>query len=259
MTREQSIWSRFDKISVLSFTSCAQNRIPELKREFSRIGLPNAEIFWNYPTPLTEFVLNIISKAPGIKWPSHLDCALGHYRIIKTAYELGCRNLLVFEDDARFLKDKTLLEKILTDIPNDFDYLKLNWTTKSPVDWSQTRMASNYWFDCGEIDLRSTGAYAMSRRMMALRIRQIESAFVYRCDKRCINSCERLRIADNYDNRIFYSKEMRHYASLPMPCVQVDLGDRKCSKSNLYNYQKQGMSEGGFECYADARGHLETV
>ena len=100
-------WNKyFDHIYVLSGCSNFEKR-KQLEDEFNRIGLNNYQWWYNcnnYFLDKSKFwIYNDI----------HQNIAFGHYSIIKTCYELGYENILIMEDDIRFLKDINEIENQL--------------------------------------------------------------------------------------------------------------------------------------------------
>lgn len=233
------MWSRFDGAFVLSCTQARETRMSKLKSELKRVGLSDfVQTVWNYPTPVNGFLLKSLKPDRLLRTAAQLDCTLGHYRILKTAYELGLNTVLVLEDDIRFLKDLDLLDAVLRDLPTDFDLAKLNWVTCSFLETARLRKGAPNWVDISGLDVRGTGCYAANRTMMDYIIRRTERAFG--------SSRSPLYVADEpvYGN-------FRVYAGVPMPCVQVDYGDRRCSRKSLFYLQRSGMLNEKFSNYAE--------
>lgn len=94
-------WNKyFEKIYVYS---CAGNfdRREHLNSELSRIGCNNYEYFITCKDDLLVDVNHYHDLVPN----KSIQITHGEYLIIKTAYELGYNNILLFEDDISFLKD----------------------------------------------------------------------------------------------------------------------------------------------------------
>lgn len=102
-------WDKyFNNIYVVSRCSNFQQR-EKLEREFKRIGLKNYNWFYNCDDELINYERFIDyhrSKAA-------VRCTIGHYRLIKTLYELNYDNVLIIEDDVHFLKDINKIKKQL--------------------------------------------------------------------------------------------------------------------------------------------------
>ena len=211
----ESIWDRFDHIAVQDFTGYRERR-SDLDAEFARVGLQNrTTTYWTYPTPLNGFLRSALRCNKDIGNDGTLDCTLGHYRILKTAYELGFNHLLVFEDDIRFLKDTNRLHDIVSELPEDFDFAKFEWYTrgfdhKNAV--SRPRIG-HYWIDGHGIKLLGTGMVAFSRKGMKWKIDRIESAFLKK---------DELHSIDIYDRpgTGFMPPELKCYLALPLGGIQ---------------------------------------
>ena len=110
-------WNKyFDHIYVLSKPSSFDRR-KILDKEFERIGLKNYQYCYGFENNLidySKYYNNDIKK-------EHIMTTIGHYSIIKTAYELGYENILIFEDDVRFLKDLNKIQEQLDIFQNEKD------------------------------------------------------------------------------------------------------------------------------------------
>ena len=112
-------WNKyFDHIYVLSRCSnFAQRDI--IKQEFDRVNLVDWEFWYNSDNELINydhFTNHILT--------SQKRCTFGHYSILKTCYELGYDNVLIFEDDTRFLRDINEIQHqldIFQQCKNDID------------------------------------------------------------------------------------------------------------------------------------------
>ena len=90
-----------------------------MESELERVGLSDADRQWNFPSPLDKVLLRNLGHIPSIERGGYMNCTMGHYRAISTAYHMGCRSVLIMEDDIRFLVDIGEIEKALESIPAD--------------------------------------------------------------------------------------------------------------------------------------------
>lgn len=165
---EKKGWAKFDYIGVVCYTGYKKRAI-EIMEELKRIGIGGiVNIHWDVPSMFRDRLFNAVGKT---KYCSEGGCffmSVMHYNVIKTAYELGCNNVLVMEDDIRFLKNKKMIERILDSIPEGYDMLMLDKSKpgeQSIAEWSQ----NTYTGECKWVELKSatsTGCYAFSRRGM---------------------------------------------------------------------------------------------
>lgn len=123
-------WNKyFDNIYVLSGCSNFEKR-EQLKNEFKRIGLKKYHWWYGYENNLID---HLKYQAYDIT-KSNMITTYSHYGLIKTAYELGYENILILEDDVRFLKDLNKIQeqlKIFKKKKNKvdfyfFDYIKVS-------------------------------------------------------------------------------------------------------------------------------------
>lgn len=88
--------------------------------ELKRVGFKNIDLWWAFPNPFDKVLLKSMPHTKMFDQNiGFFNCSRMHYRIIKTAYELGRERVMICEDDVRFRKDidftdekqvKTILE-----------------------------------------------------------------------------------------------------------------------------------------------------
>lgn len=230
---------KYDFVVSLCFTG-NQVRVPPLDAELERVGLRPDLRIWNVPCPFEKKLLAGTAACPEMKktggW---LNSGLGHYRAVKTAYELGAERSLVLEDDVRFLKDLGALAEIVEHAPDDGIALyDLCGIAEDVEDWKKEADAlagrsKNGW---AEIDNPlSLACYGMDRKAMAWFIECCELAFSGRAI---------LKVVDQW-----MTKGMRHgydvpvRVAWPLACVQKPIAG---SKSN--SLAKIGVAH---ELYSD--------
>lgn len=237
------VWDRFDMVAVLSYTEY-RDRQPALWAELERLGLKDrAEWFWNFPSPFTERFANSLRISDSIGSIGAFSCAMGHYRIIKTARALGRSQLLVLEDDVRFVKDAKLLERAVRELPDNYDVAKFEWFIRngnfspvSDVSWLDPR---------GSFSTYGGAATAYSSRGMEWKTNAMEKAARY------TELHSQLWTADSYETE----RNMRGlnlYVSCPCVAVQSESGLRSGSVhrgSWSARYGRQSP-EGGMSAFA---------
>lgn len=97
-----------DKIIYINMDARTDRRA-ELEAEFARLGIP--------PDKIMRFPASSYNGCP------NTGCLVSHANVIHLAYEMGYRNVLVLEDDFRFIEDAA---KVNADIGAFFD-MKLDW------------------------------------------------------------------------------------------------------------------------------------
>lgn len=212
----KKIWSRFDFKAACLFTGY-RHREEGLFRELERVGLGDAMPLWQFPCPMDRIFMRRIQGGMRQRI-GFFNSGMGHYRAIKTAYEMGAEHCLVIEDDVRFLKDMDLLAEIVSDIPAGYDVALLDMlkpmkTSIAELIGARSRnMVNKHW--CRFWNLRSFACYAMSRRAMAQWISLWEGA---------IRTGGKLRIADQY-LRGDRMKDMKMCYAIPHAAIQAPAG-----------------------------------
>ena len=176
-SRIKSGWDIFDYVGVIGYTGY-RDRMDALLVELNRVGIASkAHIYWDINSPFKEKLASVVRKTRFCDKKGCFAMLLQHYNVVKTAYELGCSNVLVMEDDIRFLKDMDVIGNLLNTIPIDFDHLMLDRNPDYPEEMA--KMAEcvknhkrNFWYKFSKAG--STGCYAFSRRGMKRYIDIIE-------------------------------------------------------------------------------------
>lgn len=242
---ERGRWDAFDYVGVVCYTGY-KDRAKELMKELQRVGLDGkAHLHWDVPSPFRDRLFSAVKKSPFCSRGACFYMMVAHYNIIKVAYELGSKSVLVIEDDIRFLKDCTKIDELLSAIPFDFDHLMLDrnkLSNQERSDFSKIGERKMGWYQFSE--LGSTGCYAMSRRGMKRYIELVEEDIV--------NGM--VRNPDYYfrsgiDGRVFWDSSYRRYFSYPNIAVQEIVG-KGGSFSDLSDYWRNigdaGIKQGDY-------------
>ena len=182
----------FDKIYCLHLAE-REDRHKNLLNELSVVGLfDSTNIWWTCFRPFSEIAGNSITTLKTEYYHERsmernnvmagvFNCALEHYTIVKQSYLRGFDNILIMEDDIKFDVDKSVLEKAISLIPNDYDLIRF---------WSTEYIAENLSAYNGEEDLyvkitdrgnivsNSTLCYALSRKGMERYIKVMDDMFI---------------------------------------------------------------------------------
>ena len=233
MIHMKNRWDRFDYIGLVCYTGY-KDRVELLKPELKRVGLDEKVNFhWDCPSEFRKKLFAAVKKSPFCGTGGCFNMTVQHYTILKTAYELGCQNVLVMEDDIRFLKSLSKIDEILEAIPMDFDQLmfdrnKLTGTEISEftaITEEQKKRIWNPFFDAG-----STGCYAMSRRGMKHYIDLLDEDIKHGTVKN-----PDFYFRAKRDARIFWDSSYKRYFCYPNLAVQSVCGQNG-SFSNLDYY-----------------------
>ena len=176
---QRSVWARFDEIFVIT---CAKykERMDYLSAELERVGISKYHLIIDIESPIKEIVRKHVRTSSFLQQKGPFACYLGHYRAIKTAYELGARSCLIMEDDVAFLKDKDTIEAEVEALPDDFDFAQFSHVKPMPMkdeDYVLSLYAvpqNRYWKRFTR--LRDNGCYALSRKAMKTLIEYMEAA-----------------------------------------------------------------------------------
>ena len=118
----------FDKIYVVSLLPNNKDR-----QEFIKHQLDDLYIDFEFIYGIDYFNIKTDYKDNNIIFPKMHDydlsngkifgSSIGHYHAVLQAYELGYNNVLILEDDVCFLKERTLIEYYLNNVPEDADFV----------------------------------------------------------------------------------------------------------------------------------------
>jgi len=137
-----------DKIIYINMDARTDRRA-ELEAEFARIGIPEDKIM--------RFPASSYNGCP------NTGCLVSHANVIHLAYEMGYRNVLVLEDDFRFIEDAT---KVNADIGAFFD-MKLDWDVLMLTTCSAVIIPEYVGYLASRISSSTNGAgYLVNRPMM---------------------------------------------------------------------------------------------
>ena len=127
-----------------------------------------------------NYISNRINTNPGIGGAT-FNCTFEHYSIIRTSYERGFNNILIFEDDVKFLVDLPIFNKFIELLPENYEICKFHNTifdnqfevTKDSTNYKEiptlnTKIENPYsCIDCTDgKDYSSTCAYMLNRNGM---------------------------------------------------------------------------------------------
>lgn len=214
------MWSKFDMVAVADYTGYTV-RHGSMIAELHRVGIEDVETFWQYPTPYDQLMMYHLLKSGGVSRIGTFSCTMGHYRILKTAYELGKGNLLVMEDDCRWMTDTVRLEKMLAAIPEDADFCKFEWffgrsqTPEERREILSRPKINDCWIDGHDVKAVGAGACYYGRKAMKWKIDLIEDAA-----RR--PGVGKLRVIDMYDRPRPLGQDIRAYLAVPLAAVQAD-------------------------------------
>jgi len=206
--------SKFDRIFCINFSAYSERR-RGMEAELRRIGilgLPNFSWKYTVACPMYQILFDTMKKRgyTECRTQTEFNIAMANFECIKSAYMAGCRNVLIIEDDIRFLRDIGKIEQIFDATPSDYDAVNYNPNIIDGKTLDECcKPKVNEFFSRYDM-LHSTGCYALSRRAM----------------KEILYSCEiKLKIADLNHSKYLDSKKFNKYASVVVPCCQLSFSN----------------------------------
>ena len=127
------------------------------------------------------------------------------YTIIKSAYLRGLETIMIIEDDCGFIKDRSILEEYFSNLPNDWDILRINCLRgpKTQEYINKYKDKYNYWLPqitC----IYGAAAYALNRNGM----KYILDWYELYCGAIDVPLC--------FGNATKYMDELKHYTKTPI-------------------------------------------
>jgi GR25 family glycosyltransferase involved in LPS biosynthesis len=129
----------FEKIYCLHLAE-NKDRYYVLKKQFEDLDINDkVEIWWTckrnvsnhvgnmIPTLRDGFYDDVFRRNPHV-YGNVFNCSFEHYTIIKQAYLRGFKNILILEDDVLFQQDKTKIENVFKEMPDDWDIIRFHTT-----------------------------------------------------------------------------------------------------------------------------------
>lgn len=234
---------KFDFIVSMCFTGCKE-RVPSLDAEFARVGLEPDFRLWNVVSPyerrLVDGLPNVVAA---MRLAGFQNSGFGHYRAVKTAYELGKRRVLVVEDDVRFLNDLGALAETVAGAPDTgtvlFDLLRAGKDDIFQIRQWLSNTVRGRWSPAPPRPC-SFACYGMDRPAMARFIGMVEQA---------VRGEARLRLVDHYiHDKLWNHAEFPVSVAWPLAAVQKSFSQ---SPSNTNMTFHRGALDGQYGWYVN--------
>lgn len=217
---DASVWCRFDFVGVLRYAPYAARRA-SLDSELLRVGLAyHATSFWHSEDVYLMQAVERIRRTPFLAERARLAVlSLYHLQMARVALDLGAQHMLFLEDDVRFLRDTNTLERVVRDLPADYDvaffdafaavrarsvagFLEQATGERATVCLARPRTKL----------LRSCACYALSRRGAERFVGCLEGA---------ARGGEALRVCDQFLGRFAVDETLATYLAWPLAAVQA--------------------------------------
>lgn len=241
-----SCWDRFERKAMVCFTGNKDSRMPAMDAELLRVGLDDVNRIFMFPTPFSDVLLRAMRHVPEMGNAGYMNCSIGHYMAISTAYHLGCSNALIMEDDIRFLKDVSRMELCVNSLPDDYDIAMFDCFPRINkgdagryAEWRDGRAVNEYWSDFDR--MYSCGCYAVSRHGM--------ERLMF-----CVEAVEKaprifkMRPFDHFLDRAIIGKYAKMYFCRENVCIQRPIGPSSTGGGWIDGaYDIMGIDRGRYE------------
>lgn len=186
----KDINNSFDEIHCI-LTLDKPERVLNANKVFNDYNINNVKYTYAFDKPIYRniresykslqdpFYENVYIKMKNV-YDRAFDCALNHYNIIKGAYKRGLNNILVFEDDINFIVNKDIFNKIIEQMPNDYDIIK--FYNVSDEEYYNVTTEVKYTKEFKENGSHSCIMVAYSNKGMKAYIDKIEDNGIAPCD-----------------------------------------------------------------------------
>lgn len=213
----------FDHIFVITYTKNSLRR-ELLECEFSRVNIKDFEYVYN-TTYKYAVIPNLLSVEQNLN-----NCTFAHYQTIKNSYELGYENILILEDDIRFLKNVNEIEEIINKYPppgklnSPYDEVHYDYVL-SPV------LYTDFYIYC-------TGSmYSLNQKGMKYAIDMLEK-YEIGADMMYYTNMNRARVQQPAWNKTYIfevpsKKEFNNTHVDKNVCIQINVKDMYVENLNL--------------------------
>lgn len=173
----------FDKIYFLVYTEDAQ-RVSNVNDQIQKLGLTSNQYIINntvsfpYSYDCGKYLLNTDYERLGWiifrnSFAGVFNCVMEHYKMIRSAYNLGYEKILICEDDINFIDNNKYIEDTFNQLPDKFGIVKFFYT-----DYRRTSKGFGLRKITGYLDgIKSTACYAIDRDGMEAYMKSFEKFF----------------------------------------------------------------------------------
>ena len=145
-----------------------------MKERLDYMGI-NVIPFRTVKHPFQDKMVKVIKPISlGINNGCVFSCTREHYTIIKSAYLRGLESVGIMEDDCWFLKDKNIWKEHLSNLPSNWDILRINCLRGDVEEFDEN---TSYWQKATR-NISGTGFYILNRNAMKYMIDYIDKKYV---------------------------------------------------------------------------------
>lgn len=234
-------WSKyFDKIICINFNEFTTRR-ELLEFELERVGILNSGIFeWQFTFngPYEKLFGQMLKEKYINFTAARVSCILGHINAVKKAYYTNCKNVLIIQDDERFLKDLNRIEQILEKLPEGYDLILLDkfingYNNANKILNNQNNIINEEFIDIKDGSVFNAGCYILNRKGMELIISMIDMGFYCTFDM-LFNFNQFKNVAKRAVSKESVSVQMTF--SKGQTCMVSD--DDRTMETRAYDFQK---------------------
>ncbi len=182
MTVFDKLKGRFDHIVVLTLSNRPdrQQSIMQQLKYIGMVDVSDVEFWYATPFPYNGLICEAFNAKYGkqmFDFPNEFDCARNHYGIVRKAFDLDYKNVLIMEDDIAFLKDSDKFISYIDAIPDDFDILRGSAFTIKDIKSDKLKTYNKWWVCDKDTNLYYTSMYALSRKGMEYYLTYMDQQF----------------------------------------------------------------------------------
>lgn len=185
----------FDKIYFLTFVE-DPTRVENVSKQIKKLNLESAQYVINYTTrfPYSELCGRLLlgndyERLGWIQFKNSFagvfNCVTEHYKMIRSAYNIGYEKILICEDDINFIDNIYYIKETFENLPDKFGIVKFYYT-----DYKRTSKEFGLRKCSGYLDgVKSTLCYALDRDGMEAYMRSFDEQFRPADDifEKCLN------------------------------------------------------------------------
>lgn len=124
----------FDKVYILTYVGCHKDKLPNIKKQFEDLFVNEFDsnfinVKYSFNSSLfRDLYTYYLAKNTNLEYldDHSLNITIWHYLIVKEAYELGYKHILIIEDDINFLKNTNYIANVLNSLPENYDICQLH-------------------------------------------------------------------------------------------------------------------------------------
>lgn len=150
-----------------------EDKFQKMKERLEKIGInviPFRTVKHSFQDKMVKFIKPI---SIGMENGCVFSCTREHYTIIKSAYLRGLDSVGIMEDDCWFLKDKNIWKKHLSNLPSDWDILRINCLRGDVEEFTGDE---SYWYKTNR-NISGTGFYILNKKAMEYIINYLDKKY----------------------------------------------------------------------------------